>query len=90
MMKKITVRKGQLGLLAKNGDYYRVLEAGEHRLPWFSTPDVLMVNRDGGEVPEALADYLRRFQPQWVERYCLDVELSDNEVGATGLCAAAE
>jgi hypothetical protein len=33
-------------------------------------------------VPEALADYLRRFQPQWVERYCLDVELSDNEVGA--------
>jgi regulator of protease activity HflC (stomatin/prohibitin superfamily) len=81
-MKKITVRKGQLGLLAKNGDYYRVLEAGEHRLPWFSTPDVLMVNRDGGEVPEALADYLRRFQPQWVERYCLDVELSDNEVGA--------
>ena len=81
-MKKITVRKGQLGLLAKNGDYYSVLEAGEHRLPWFSTPDVLMVNRDGGEVPEALADYLRRFQPQWVERYCLDVELSDNEVGA--------
>ena len=81
-MKKITVRKGQLALLAKHGDYYSVLEAGEHRLPWFSTPDVLMVNRDGSEVPEALADYLRRFQPEWVERYCLDVALTDDEVGA--------
>lgn len=81
MTKKITVRKGQLGLLAKNGDYYKVLEAGEHRLPWFNTPEVLMVNRDGGEVPEALADYLRRFQPDWVSHYCLDVALTDNDVG---------
>jgi len=82
MMKKITIRKGQLGLLAKQGDYYKVLEAGEHRLPWFSTPEVLIVNRDGEEVPEALADYLRRFQPDWVARYCLAVALSDSEVGA--------
>ena len=44
MTKKITIRKGQLGLLAKNGDYYQVLEAGEHRLPWFNTPEVLVVN----------------------------------------------
>lgn len=85
MTKKITVRKGQLGLLAKNGDYYKVLEAGEHRLPWFNTPEVLMVNRDGGEVPEALADYLRRFQPEWVGRYCLDAALTDNEVGVLSL-----
>ena len=47
MTKKITIRKGQLGLLAKNGDYYQVLEAGEHRLPWFNTPEVLVVNLDG-------------------------------------------
>lgn len=82
MMKTITVRKGQLGLLAKKGDYYKVLEAGEHRLPWFNTPEVLMVNRDGSDVPDALAEYLRRFQPSWVERYCLAVTLTDNEVGA--------
>lgn len=81
MIKKITVRKGQLALLAKRGDYYKVFEAGEHRLPWFNTPDVLVVSRDGSEVPAALADYLRRFQPAWVDTYCLVVELTDNEVG---------
>lgn len=71
MTKKITIRKGQLGLLSRQGDYYQVLEAGEHRLPWFNVPEVLIVNRDGSEVPEALAEYLRRFQPEWIERYCL-------------------
>ncbi|EOA4405228.1 SPFH domain / Band 7 family protein [Citrobacter amalonaticus] len=82
MTKKITIRKGQLGLLAKNGDYYQVLEAGEHRLPWFNTPEVLVVNLDGSEVPEALANYLRRFQPDWVIRYALSVDLNDSEAGA--------
>ena len=43
MAKKITIKKGQLGLVAKAGDYYRVLEAGEHRLGWFNTDDVLVV-----------------------------------------------
>lgn len=82
MTKKTTIRKGQLGLLAKNGDYYQVLEAGEHRLPWFNTPEVLVVNLDGSEVPEALANYLRRFQPDWVTRYALAVDLNDSEAGA--------
>ncbi|NDO82442.1 hypothetical protein CJP72_17160 [Citrobacter sp. NCU1] len=82
MTKKITIRKGQLGLLAKNGDYYQVLEAGECRLWWFNTPEVLVVNLDGSEVPEALADYLRRFQPEWVERYCIIADLTDFEAGA--------
>ncbi|UAK20974.1 slipin family protein [Kluyvera sp. CRP] len=82
MMKKITIRKGQLGLVSHNGDYQRVLEAGEHRLPWFNTPDVLVVNTDGSEVPEALATYLRRFQPEWVAHYCLAVDLNDTEAGA--------
>ncbi|POT57178.1 hypothetical protein C3432_17630 [Citrobacter amalonaticus] len=82
MAKKITIRKGQLGLLSREGDYYQVLEAGEHRLPWFSTPEVLVINLDGSEVQETLAEYLRRFQPGWVERYCLAVDLSDTEAGA--------
>ncbi|MEO3992154.1 slipin family protein [Pseudocitrobacter cyperus] len=82
MSKKITIRKGQLGLLAKNGDYYSVLEAGEHRLSWFTTPDVLVVNLDGGEVPEVLANWLRRYQPEWVERYCVIADLTDSEAGA--------
>ena len=32
MNKKITIRKGQLGLLVKAGDYTHILEAGQHRL----------------------------------------------------------
>ena len=81
MAKKITIKKGQLGLVAKAGDYYRVLEAGEHRLGWFNTDDVLVVSQDGSEVPDALADYLRRFQPDWVVRYCLAVDLTADEIG---------
>ena len=82
MNKKITVRKGQLAFLARNGDYYSVLEAGEHRLPWFNKPEVLMVNIDGGEVTTALADYLRRFQQEWVARYCLVADMAEGEAGA--------
>lgn len=33
MIKKISVRKDQLALLSRNGDYYKVLHAGEHLLP---------------------------------------------------------
>ncbi|HDT6510174.1 TPA: slipin family protein [Klebsiella aerogenes] len=82
MAKKMTIRKGQLGLLAKAGDYYQVLEAGEHRLPWFSTPEVLIVTTDGSEVPQALADYMRRFQPEWIDRYCLAADMAEEEAGA--------
>ncbi|MCX9007836.1 slipin family protein [Citrobacter portucalensis] len=82
MKKKITIRKGQLGLLSRQGDYYQVLDAGEHRLPWFNTPDVLVINTDGSEIPEALGEYLRRFQPAWVEQYCVVADLTDTEAGA--------
>lgn len=41
-----------------------------------------MVNLDGSEVPEALANYLRRFQPDWVTRYALAVDLNESEAGA--------
>ncbi|MCL7679909.1 hypothetical protein M8369_38840, partial [Klebsiella pneumoniae] len=67
MNNKVTIRKGQLGLLAKQGDFYQVLEAGEHRLPWFNKPDVTLVEMNSGDVAPELADYLRRFQPEWVE-----------------------
>ncbi|HAU5679865.1 TPA: slipin family protein [Citrobacter freundii] len=82
MAKKITIQKGQLGLLSREGDYYQTLESGQHRLPWFNAPEVLIVNRDGSEVPQALAEYLRRFLPAWVERYCLVVDTTDTEAGA--------
>ena len=82
MIKKISVRKDQLALLSRNGDYYKVLPAGEHLLPWLITPEVLLITLDGSEVPDVLADYLRRFQPDWVERYCVVADLSETEAGA--------
>lgn len=82
MIKKISVRKDQLVLLSRNGDYYKVLPAGEHLLPWLNTPEVLLITLDGSEVPDVLADYLRRFQPDWVERYCVVADLSETEAGA--------
>ncbi|EGO8359764.1 slipin family protein [Escherichia coli] len=82
MIKKISVRKDQLALLARKGDYYKVLHAGKHILPWLNTPEVLLITLDGSEVPDTLADYLRRFQPDWVERYCLMADLSETEAGA--------
>ncbi|EIS4806161.1 slipin family protein [Escherichia coli] len=82
MIKKISVRKDQLALLFRNGDYYKVLHAGEHLLPWLNTPEVLLITLDGSEVPDVLADYLRRFQPDWVEKYCLVADLSEIEAGA--------
>ncbi|HBA6830453.1 TPA: slipin family protein [Escherichia coli] len=81
MIKKISVRKDQLALLSRNGDYYKVLHAGEHLLPWLNTPEVLLITLDGSEVPDVLADYLRRFQPEWVERYCVVADLSETEAG---------
>lgn len=82
MIKKISVRKDQLALLSRNGDYYKVLHAGEHLLPWLNTPEVLLITLDGSEVPDVLADYLRRFQLDWVEKYCLVADLSEIEAGA--------
>lgn len=82
MIKKISVRKDQLALLSRNGDYYKVLHAGEHLLPWLNTPEVLLITLDGSEVTDVLADYLRRFQPDWVEKYCLVADLSEIEAGA--------
>lgn len=82
MIKKISVRKDQLALLSRNCDYYKVLHAGEHLLPWLNTPEVLLITLDGSEVPDVLADYLRRFQPDWVEKYCLVADLSEIEAGA--------
>ena len=59
-----------------------MLHAGEHLLPWLNTPEVLLITLDGSEVPDVLADYLRRFQPDWVEKYCLVADLSEIEAGA--------
>ncbi|MEH5012863.1 slipin family protein [Phytobacter diazotrophicus] len=82
MNKKITIRKGQLGLLVKAGDYTHILEAGEHRLSWFGKQEVTIVELNGRDVAEDLANYLRRFRPEWVDAYCLAVDTAGHDVAA--------
>ena len=82
MNKKITIRKGQLGLLVKACDYTHILEAGEHRLSWFGKQEVTIVELNGGDVAEDLANYLRRFRPEWVDAYCLAVDTAGHDVAA--------
>ncbi|MBS6739060.1 slipin family protein [Phytobacter diazotrophicus] len=82
MNKKITIRKGQLGLLVKAGDYTHILEAGEHRLSWFGKQEVTIVELNGSDVAEDLANYLRRFRPEWVDAYCLAVDTAGHDVAA--------
>lgn len=82
MNKKITLRKGQLGLLVKAGDYTDILEAGEHRLSWFGKQEVTVVELNGSDVAAELANYLRRFRPEWIEAYCLSVDTAEHDVAA--------
>lgn len=82
MNKKITLRQGQVGLLVKAGDYTKILEAGEHRLSWFHKQEVMVVELNGSDVSAELANYLRRFRPEWVEAYCLSVDTAGHEVAA--------
>ena len=82
MNKKITLRQGQVGLLVKAGDYTKILETGEHRLSWFNKQEVMVVELNGSDVSAELANYLRRFRPEWVEAYCLSVDTTGHEVAA--------
>ena len=79
---KITIQKAQLGLLSREGDYYQVLDAGQHRLPWFNTPEVLIVNRDGGEIPEGISGVFTPLSARWVARFCRVADTTDTEAAA--------
>ena len=82
MRKNIIIQKGQIGLLTKKGDYQKVLEAGEYRFfDWANQLAVMVVNLSDNRVEPALAEHLRSYQPEWVERYCTAVDLSEQEIG---------
>ncbi|AMH18028.1 MAG: slipin family protein [Hafnia sp.] len=82
MRKNIIIQKGQIGLLTKKGDYQKVLEAGEYRFfDWTNQLAVTVVNLSDSRVEPALAEHLRSYQPEWVERYCTAVDLSEQEIG---------
>ncbi|MEX5923042.1 slipin family protein [Providencia huaxiensis] len=81
-MKKINIAQGQIALTAKNGDFKQLLTAGEHRLnDWFNQLTVSLFTLDNEPIDEKLADHLRQFHPDWVDDHCIDIALTDDEIG---------
>ncbi|MGG4671910.1 slipin family protein [Providencia sp. Me1] len=81
-MKKINIAQGQIALTSKNGDFKQLLTAGEHHLnDWFNRLTVSLFTLDNEPIDEKLADHLRQFHPDWVDDHCIDIALTDDEIG---------
>jgi regulator of protease activity HflC (stomatin/prohibitin superfamily) len=82
MIKRVTVKKNERGLLLRNGDFERVLQPGTHWL--FTGLDALRVELFSLEQPaftHGLADYLMAKEPEVVAAEFVRVELSEHQVG---------
>lgn len=82
MLKRVTVKKNERGLLLRNGDFERVLQPGAHWL--FSPIDALRVEVFGLEQPaftHGLADYFLASEPEVVNAEFVRVELNEHQVG---------
>ena len=82
MLKRVTVKKNERGLLLRNGDFERVLQPGAHWL--FAPLDALRVEVFALEQPtftHGLADYLLVKEPQVVAAEFVRVELGERQVG---------
>ncbi|PHM57431.1 SPFH domain / Band 7 family protein [Xenorhabdus hominickii] len=82
MMKKIKILQGQIGLLAKEGEYQQILTAGEYRFyDWFNKLKLTVFELDGTEIDTKLAEHLRQYHADWVEQHCDDLRLAEDEMG---------
>lgn len=82
MIKRVTVKKNERGLLLRNGDFERVLQPGTHWL--FTGLDALRVELFSLEQPaftHGLADYLMAKEPEVVAAEFVRVELNEHQVG---------
>ncbi len=82
MLKRVTVKKNERGLLLRNGDFECVLQPGTHWL--FAGLDALHVDVFALEQPlfaHALADYLMAREPEVVDSAFVRVELNERQVG---------
>ncbi|PHM50790.1 SPFH domain / Band 7 family protein [Xenorhabdus miraniensis] len=82
MMKKIKILQGQIGLLAKEGEYQKVLTAGEYRFyDWFNKLELKVFSLNGDEIETKLAEHLRQYHVDWVEQHCDDIQFAEDEIG---------
>jgi regulator of protease activity HflC (stomatin/prohibitin superfamily) len=82
MLKRVTVKKNERGLLLRNGDFEQVLQPGTQWL--FAGLDTLRVELFALEQPaftHALADYLMAKEPALVAAEFTRVELNEHQVG---------
>jgi len=82
MIKRVTVKKNERGVLLRNGDFVRILRPGTHWL--FTGLDVVDVEMFALEEPaftHRLADYLMAREPEVVAAEFVRVELGENQVG---------
>lgn len=81
-MKKINVAQGQIALTEKNGNFQHLFMAGEHRVnDWFNKLTVTLFTLNHQPIDENLAEHLRQYHPDWVNEYCVDINLTDDDIG---------
>jgi len=82
MLKRVTVKKNERGLLLRNGDFERVLQPGKHWL--FSPIDELRAEVFALGQPaftHSLADYFLASEPDVVAAEFVRVELNERQAG---------
>lgn len=82
MLKRFMVKKNERGLLFRDGDFQSILEPGLYR--HFDPRDALTVETFSLNTPlfeHRIAGYLRKHEPELVERHFQRMDLSEHEVG---------
>lgn len=81
MLRKVKVKKNELALVFKNGEFKRILPSGTTHLLW-NLPEkpIKILDPEKDCVDPDLAAYLRQFCPDTVKAFCLDVCPSKNEI----------
>lgn len=82
MLRKFVIKKNERGVLLRDGDFERILDAGRH---YFFDPlrnlSVVTWKLDAPMNDLELVDYLRRDQPETAEQYFDYWELGEDEAG---------
>ncbi|MFT0212250.1 slipin family protein [Pseudomonas sp. F1_0610] len=78
MLNKVTIKNNEIALVRNKDGFSHVLTTGEYRF-WLIKPAYVVFNLDQ-PVPNDVAKELRRFHKAWVEKYCIEVNLNNNQI----------
>lgn len=81
MLRRIKVKKNELALIFKNGEFKKILPAGTTHFLWnLPKVPITILDPEENSVDKDLAEYLRQFCPDTVKNFCLDVCPNKNEI----------